>query len=72
MQESMNLGNYGSEVDLLSGIRPRISTELTMLEGGNIALGYWKDEKATNETFLPDGWLHTGDRFRVDENGFFL
>jgi long-subunit acyl-CoA synthetase (AMP-forming) len=34
-------------------------------------LGYYKDEKATRDTFTPDGWVKTGDRFRVDETGVF-
>ena len=40
------------------------------LKGENVAMGYWRNEKATRETFA-DGWLRTGDRFRV-ENGQFL
>ncbi|KAI0036569.1 hypothetical protein K488DRAFT_82009 [Vararia minispora EC-137] len=39
--------------------------------GDNIALGYHKNEKATRETFV-NGWLHTGDRFRVDRHGRFF
>ncbi|TDL16556.1 acetyl-CoA synthetase-like protein [Rickenella mellea] len=42
------------------------------IKGPNVVLGYWKDEAATKATFLPDGWLKTGDRFRVDENGTFF
>jgi long-subunit acyl-CoA synthetase (AMP-forming) len=42
------------------------------LRGGNIAMGYWNNEKATREIFLKDGWLRTGDRFKVDEDGNFL
>jgi long-subunit acyl-CoA synthetase (AMP-forming) len=41
------------------------------LRGGIIALGYWGDEEATTKTFV-DGWLRTGDRFRVDKEGNFL
>lgn len=40
------------------------------LRSGNISPGYWKNEKANKETFQ-DGWLRTGDYFRVDENGYF-
>ncbi|KAF8687119.1 hypothetical protein AX14_003697 [Amanita brunnescens Koide BX004] len=40
------------------------------LRGGNITLGYWGNEQATKETFV-DGWLKTGDRFWVDEDGYF-
>ncbi|KAJ3506882.1 hypothetical protein NLJ89_g6614 [Agrocybe chaxingu] len=40
------------------------------LRSGNIAIGYWNNEKANRETFV-DGWLHTGDTFRIDEEGYF-
>ncbi|MDQ3637111.1 MAG: acyl-CoA synthetase, partial [Actinomycetota bacterium] len=33
-------------------------------------LGYWKDEKATEEKFVRD-WLKTGDFASVDEEGYF-
>ena len=42
-----------------------------LLRGKAIALGYFGNEKATKETFLPDGWLRTGDCFKVDEAGRF-
>lgn len=35
------------------------------------SIGYWNNEQANRETHI-DGWLRTGDRFRVDENGYFL
>lgn len=36
-----------------------------------VALGYYNNEEATRKTFV-DGWLRTGDVFRVDRNGCFL
>jgi long-subunit acyl-CoA synthetase (AMP-forming) len=36
-----------------------------------VALGYWNDEKATQQAFIDDGWLRTGDLVRVDQNGCF-
>ncbi|KAI6171714.1 hypothetical protein M3Y98_00892800 [Aphelenchoides besseyi] len=33
-----------------------------------VMLGYWKNEKATSETIVKDGWLRTGDLVREDEN----
>ncbi|KAI0036567.1 hypothetical protein K488DRAFT_67571 [Vararia minispora EC-137] len=41
------------------------------LRGPAIALGYWRNEQATRETFLPDGWMRTGDRFTMDRQGRF-
>jgi long-subunit acyl-CoA synthetase (AMP-forming) len=41
------------------------------VKGGNVAMGYWHNEKASKETFV-DGWLRTGDRVRVDDDGALL
>jgi len=35
-----------------------------------MALGYWNNPKANADTFVR-GWLRTGDRFKVDEAGYF-
>lgn len=41
-----------------------------VVKGGNVMLGYYKNEKAT-ESCLKDGWFHTGDLGRVDRSGFY-
>ncbi|KXN90930.1 putative 4-coumarate--CoA ligase 1 [Leucoagaricus sp. SymC.cos] len=40
------------------------------LRGENIVLGYLNNPKANGETF-EDGWLKTGDKFRVDREQYF-
>jgi long-chain acyl-CoA synthetase len=40
-----------------------------LIKGPNIFQGYYKNESATKET-LENGWLHTGDLGRLDEDGF--
>ena len=40
------------------------------MQGPNVMHGYWKNEEATATT-LADGWLHTGDVARCDEDGYY-
>ncbi len=70
------LGSAGVEVlgvqlkivdpDPQTGIGEIIAT------GENIMRGYYKNEEATKETFTEDGWLVTGDRGYMDEEGYLF
>lgn len=40
------------------------------VRGPNITPGYWNRPEA-NKTSFTDGWLHTGDATRIDEEGFY-
>jgi fatty-acyl-CoA synthase len=40
------------------------------VKGPNITPGYWNKPDA-NRTSFTDGWLHTGDAARIDEEGFY-
>ena len=40
-----------------------------LVKGDNVMLGYWNNQKATEETII-DGWLHTGDMGYIDPDGF--
>jgi fatty-acyl-CoA synthase len=41
------------------------------VKGPNITPGYWNLPDA-NKTSFTDGWLHTGDATRIDEEGFYF
>ena len=55
------------EVDLLDVDAGGVGELL--IRGQNIVAGYWNKPEQTAETFV-DGWLHTGDMARIDEDGF--
>lgn len=50
-------------------VGPREIGEL-VLRGPMAMTGYWRNPQATSETIV-DGWLHTGDLVRQDEEGYF-
>ncbi|PVH94089.1 4-coumarate-CoA ligase 2 [Periconia macrospinosa] len=41
------------------------------VKGPNVCMGYWRNEKATKETFDEEGFLKTGDIAIRDHNGLF-
>ena len=45
------------------------STEEVLMRGPYMMLGYFNDIIITNNT-IKDGWLHTGDKGRIDSDGY--
>jgi len=41
-----------------------------VIRGPHVCAGYWNNPQATAQT-IRDGWLHTGDLARYDEEGYF-
>ena len=41
-----------------------------MIRGPIVMQAYYGNEKATRETIEPDGWLHSGDLAKMDEEGY--
>ncbi len=42
-----------------------------LFRGPHVSKGYWHNPEATAATLDDDGWFHSGDQARLDEEGFF-
>jgi long-chain acyl-CoA synthetase len=61
---------FGSVGKPLPGVEVKIADDgEVLIKGPNIFQGYYKNEQASAET-LDQGWLHTGDLGRLDDDGF--
>ncbi len=61
---------FGSVGRPFNGVEVKIAEDGEILvRGKNIFRGYFKNKEATDETIV-DGWLHTGDIGKIDEDGF--
>lgn len=61
----------------ITGCNVRIDSEDPMhvpgeiqISGSNVFMGYYKNQKATDEAFTDDGWFKTGDMGVIDKDGY--
>jgi phenylalanine ammonia-lyase len=73
------LGSIGSPIENVEMrvVDPETGAEVPtgesgeiVIRGPNVMLGYWKRPEATAKA-IRNGWFHTGDIGRVDEDGYF-
>lgn len=59
-------------IDLQTGedVKPGEEGEM-LVRGPQVMKGYWNEPEETAIAISPDGWLHTGDVARVDDDGFY-
>lgn len=71
---SMNRDNYfreGSSGVILPCCEVKIVNGEILVKGNNVMLGYYQSEKDTARV-IHDGWLHTGDLGKIDDDGFLI
>ncbi|MGH2905412.1 MAG: AMP-dependent synthetase/ligase [Solirubrobacterales bacterium] len=62
---------FGSVGKPVPGCTVKIAEDGEIMIGGpNIFQGYYKNPSETAETIDGDGWLHTGDLGKIDDDGF--
>ena len=50
----------------------RARSARSQIRDHNIMKGYWNKPEATAEVISSDGWFHTGDLGRADEDGYYF
>jgi long-chain acyl-CoA synthetase len=55
---------------VVDGVEVKIGDNDELLaRGPNIMLGYWNNQEASGRIVDDEGWLHSGDKARIDEQG---
>ena len=68
---AIKLGSVGKPIP---GVEAKIDAETgeLLVKGENIMKGYYNNPELTAEVIDSDGWLHTGDIAKIDDDGFIF
>ncbi len=62
---------FGTVGPAFPGVEVKLAEDDEILiRGKNVFMGYYKEEEATKEALSDDGWLHSGDLGKFDDDGF--
>lgn len=68
---TVNMRVLGSVGTLFDGIKMKLSQDDEILiKGENVSMGYFNNKKETDAVFDREGYYHTGDVGRIDNNGY--
>ncbi len=67
-QDAAHIGAAGRPISCLEY---KLDEGELCIRGDCVMLGYYKDPETTAEALDAEGWLHTGDLARVDEEGYY-
>ncbi|MFK5915245.1 MAG: long-chain fatty acid--CoA ligase [Woeseiaceae bacterium] len=59
--------------EIMPGVDLRIGeNDELLIKGPVVMMGYWNNHQATSEIISEDGWLHTGDKARIDNRMVYI
>ena len=57
----------------VAGVEVKIGRQDELLtRGSSVMLGYWNDPAATKKVIESDGWFHTGDQARIENDHIYI
>ena len=58
---------------VLPGIEIKLSDASELLiRSPSVMMGYWNQDEATRAAIDSDGWLHTGDKARIQDDHIYI